>query len=611
MKMRLFYRHALALALASIILGAAVYAQPVDIPDSKLRAAIEDTLNIPPDAVITQEDMQRLVELGAYDRGIIDLTGLEHATRLRGLYLTANEIADLRPLAHLTALDYLNLSSNRIVDIGPLANLAHLTELHLYDNLIVDFAPLRNLSRLNWLDVRRNETIDHSPIDGMSIDTFLYDQVCDMPPLPLEPRLANRSFPSVFSAWGGIGWSPIRNQPHKTDWEQMSQHDLYFCCLIFNQEFFDTGNGWEIKGSLEHAIQLRDKFHALNPNMVFLVGVSLVWEAFDTFPADSPYWRRNEHGEIIPAFDSGLVDLRHPYIQQRALDKVRAVSKCGLYDGVFFDGWAEYGRQPGDIEAMIDILKGIRDNVRSDFLIMVNPNVNKIPRFAPYVNGIYMESQTPYGNMVDGGIDAVSAAFRDIEDTLKWAEANLLPPQINGLAGWGFPDETTDNAVNVPWARTLTALTLTLSDGYIFYVHPFKGKYKRYWYEFWDADLGRPVGEKGQLYQETEGLYIREFTNGWAVYNHSGSEQTIRLPELASGVASRLEGAVHTLPDLDGEMYLRVKPANPADVNRDGVVNLFDLTIVAQAIGTDGAGGDVNGDGVVNVFDLVVVANAF
>ena len=53
-----------------------------------------------------------------------------------------------------------------------------------------------------------------------------------------------------------------------------------------------------------------------------------------------------------------------------------------------------------------------------------------------------------------------------------------------------------------------------------------------------------------------------------------------------------------------------VKPANPADVNGDSVVNILDLTLVAQAIGTGGAHGDINGDGVVNVFDLVQVAGA-
>ena len=82
----------------------------------------------------------------------------------------------------------------------------------------------------------------------------------------------------------------------------------------------------------------------------------------------------------------------------------------------------------------------------------------------------------------------------------------------------------------------------------------------------------------------------------------------ITLPEEVQGVASGLVNVEHALPNLDGEMYLRVKSVNPADVNGDGVVNILDLVLVAQGIsGGDGAG-DVNGDGVVNVFDLVQVA---
>ena len=64
------------------------------------------------------------------------------------------------------------------------------------------------------------------------------------------------------------------------------------------------------------------------------------------------------------------------------------------------------------------------------------------------------------------------------------------------------------------------------------------------------------------------------------------------------------------MANLDGEMYLRVKPKNPADVNGDGMVNILDLVVVAQAISTGEGAGDVNGDGVVNVFDLVFVAGA-
>lgn len=48
----------------------------------------------------------------------------------------------------------------------------------------------------------------------------------------------------------------------------------------------------------------------------------------------------------------------------------------------------------------------------------------------------------------------------------------------------------------------------------------------------------------------------------------------------------------------------------PSDVNRDGVVDLFDLVLVGNALGSSGTGisADVNGDRLVDAFDLVTVA---
>lgn len=50
----------------------------------------------------------------------------------------------------------------------------------------------------------------------------------------------------------------------------------------------------------------------------------------------------------------------------------------------------------------------------------------------------------------------------------------------------------------------------------------------------------------------------------------------------------------------------------PGDVNRDGVVNVQDLVLIASYFGETGVNtADVNGDGVVNVQDLVWVASYF
>ena len=186
--------------------------------------------------------------------------------------------------------------------------------------------------------------------------------------------------------------------------------------------------------------------------------------------------------------------------------------------------------------------------------------------------------------------------------------------------------------------RLWTALSLTHSDGYVMFTmggsldHPphvleflpghadlhaqgirHTHQNQKYWYDFWDADLSRPVGgdeTKAQLYENREGLFIREFTNGWAVYNRSGSEQQIEFAETVSGWSSGVENQRrHTLADLDGEIYLKAEAPPTADVNTDGTVNILDLVIVANALGKSAP--DLNGDGVVNILDLVIVANNF
>ena len=56
-----------------------------------------------------------------------------------------------------------------------------------------------------------------------------------------------------------------------------------------------------------------------------------------------------------------------------------------------------------------------------------------------------------------------------------------------------------------------------------------------------------------------------------------------------------------------------VEPARPPwDVNKDGVINILDLTLVAANFGETGAiDADVNGDNVVNILDLPLVATHF
>ena len=550
-----------------------------------------------------------LEHLLIYQNPISDITPLVNLQKLKRLWAWNCQISDISTLKHLAGLTELNLAGNKIVDISPLFNLTLITRLFLNHNRIADIVPLASLTRLKWLEIQNNNIANHSPLDLLSLDHFLYDQECNMSPLPLEARLENKTYPSPYAAEWTYGLDP--------------RLDLVLGYILDDFGLRHLNDGLVV-GDMEFAIQKRDELMATNPNMALLVNISMRGENISTLGTDWPYWIRDGNGNIIPegTEGGGLMDFTHSFVQDMIVEQAIAVSKCGLFDGIVFDWWHETGAILADQNSGSEgyrgidaeqrardvILQRIRAESRPNFLIQVNSNRGKIPRTAPYINGLTMETGIPNWFTTD---DALNNALLETESALLWAEDNLREPRINGVAGEALYGQAEDSPNNRRWARVLLTLSLTHANGYAVY-QTHAGFGASAWIDLFDADLGRPVGPKATLYDEDiPGLYIRELTNGWAVYNHSGAAQVIRLPEEVQGVASGLVNVEHALPNLDGEMYLRVKPANPADVNGDGVVNILDLTLVARGFGTDEAGVDVNGDGVINVFDLVFVANEF
>ena len=637
------------------------------MPDPGLREAVREKLSIPADSPLILAYVQlHLTSLNAINKGIVDLTGLEHATDLQFLVLPNNEIQDLSPLSGLTGLVFLDLSGNQISDLSPLAGLENLEVLGLSGNQIVDVSPLAGLVNLKELWLVGNQIADLSPLAGLDnledlrvqgnadkvvftlplskLIQFGYDETCDLESPSISERIENREYPSIFSAFG-----PMLNLPSLSWRERLAYYDLHWSSLLFDMQWHPTPEGLRTFLHVESAKEERDEMLSLNPNMLFIVAMNYQAANPGDYPEDWPYWVRDESGNRIQDVEWGpfLIDFTYPEVQDLVVRRAIQFAKCGLFDGIHLDWWRDEWRGRKDApyyaydvsESAITMLRRIRegvDEVRDDFLIIANSNRTKIPRSAPYVNGMFMEtiSSPLFGYNHQG--------LAEIESTLLWGEQHLRAPQINCLEGWALPSEPLDSPKNQQWMRVFTTMSLTHSDSYVLYVagiafkdhtHAYEiweghsdehasGKdhnhiHQHYWYPFWDTSLGRPVGgneTKGQHYRDTEGLFIREFTNGWAVYNRSGKEQEIEFPETVSGVASGVEDkSSHVLPDLDGEIYLKsesgLETPPTADINGDGVVNIQDLVIVANALGK--AEPDLNGDGIVNIQDLVIVANAF
>ena len=665
----------LVFLVAAILFITQAHAQGAEIPDPNLREVIREALQLPDGQPVTQKDMEQLTHLDGVDRGIADLTGLEHATSLRDAGLRGNQIVnltplsglirleslsldgnpmdDISPLANLVNLKYLYLNGHRritdvsplakltqlkilsivgqaISDISPLANLINLTELFLRKNYITDISPLANLSSLRILTLNWNPIDDLTPLQGLNLVEFRYDEICDVPPvLPsVRERIENRSFPSVFQAW-----DDVVGLDHLT-WEQRNVlHDLHW------RSSFDHLIQWNLTsaeptrslatslaGPLDSAHKVRQRRLDQNPNMIFLGGFNIHDLAADgELPPDSDFWLRDADGEIVrKRSGTPLVNFLKSEVQDLFMKRIIALDRCGLYDGAMFDGFNHNGTgfvgrylypysDEEIIQAQVNIFREARKHIRDDFLILFNANRSKSTRFLEYINGTYMETGTDYM------YGYTHKGLAEIESTLLWSEENFRSPQINCLEGWGIPAEPPDSRENRRWMRVFTTMSLTHSDGYVMYNtgtgdvlvpghdYLWYAGHEHLWYPFWDANLGRPNGEKAQTYQNTEGLFIREFTNGWAVYNRSGKTQPITLPRASISVSSNKQDITHLLPDLDGEIYLR--KGKPFDLNRDGTVNVLDLILVSQQFGT--LHGDINGDGTTDLLDLTLVAQQF
>ena len=456
-------------------------------------------------------------------------------------------------------------------------------------------------------------------------------EVCEINRDSIVERLVSRSYPSVFGVWDHV-FDNI--PPSGSEWEWsyykkvLSYRDLVWQSSFRSLSFEKiTPEGPKlVDGEVEHVWYEKGQIQALNPDFIFLIPIYHYGARSEEYPEDWQYWLRDEDGNRIQdtPWEELLIDFTLPGAEDHFVQMAIAVAECGIFDGIFMDLWSERAEAapgPGGIahlyhgnrvEALVSLVKRIREAVGDDFLIVVNTRTERIPRSAPYVNGAFIETW-----------DAAYPRERliELEDALSWYEENLRYPQVNCLEVAINVSEPWDSPANRRLTRAATTLSLTHSNGYIL-IHGKPENFLSFWYPFFDAPLGSTLGgdeTKGVLYEtpkgeEIEGLFIREFTNGWAVYNRSGTAQEIELPQEVSGWNSGVEHQRrHTLADLDGEIYLKsesgLETSPTVDVNGDGVVNIQDLVIVANAFGE--AAPDVNGDGVVNIQDLVIVANAF
>lgn len=409
---------------------------------------------------------------------------------------------------------------------------------------------------------------------------FILDANANHPRLDtIRERLANRDFPSTFDAWGGLGWVHTYVEPGTmSDEEIIALADLQFTNKWGGVDWVPTLNG-ELRqiGDLDRGMLDQGIVHSYNPNMVFLKAINIRSDDGSYFPEDSPYWIRDPDGNRVLTYPNGnsyLLDYTHPDVQDFRIQQAVAVAESGLFDGIMYDWWK------GDGQALRgwyngkriyyrtyeeerigreNIIRGIRESVHPDFLILVNTNEHRlnVRHNYPYINGMYLETAP------NDGIGYSPGKIRYIEASLLWASQNMREPRINCLEARTTVDKSVANGPEVRrWMRLFTTMGLTHSNGFVLYA--ILPGHNHLWYDFWNAPLGDPISPIAQPLenQERYGCFIREYTNGWAVYNRSSVAQTVVLPEVTAAVSTGQYDYSHEVPSMDGEIFLRTHPTH-------------------------------------------------
>jgi hypothetical protein len=428
-----------------------------------------------------------------------------------------------------------------------------------------------------------------------------------------------RTYPSVFQAWNPVenlsGMTEVEALARhdlvfagpwvlRLLWASTSEQP--WSGLSTNLVGVDATRAVPVANGLEQARRRRAELRKLNPNLKLLCELRYRegfyarptdkpdLRAQDAFPPDSPFWLRDKQGQLCPGWGEDangdgtitrdevrfmLLDFRNPAFQALLAQKARAIQQTGLFDGIMLDWWNEddattghwpdwkgtYLTRDEERAARIAMLQAIRREVRDDFLILVNANSRTVPLSAPYVNGLFMEC---FKKKYDQGYtrDQIVA----MEKTLSWAERTLRQPHINCLEGWrvvtAYNGDRAQRVAersreeNRACMRLVTTLSLTHSDGYVLFgddnAMP-SPDHLHNWYDFWDADLGTPVGVAGAE-GRVPGLFVREYTGGWAVCNRSGKAQAVSVGVPTRAVSSGKVAPEHIVPDLDGEILLRM-----------------------------------------------------
>ena len=623
----------------------------VHIPDSNLRAAVAEALGKSANASITVEEMEELQRLEPRSRDIRDIAGLQFATNLTSIELTRTSVSDLSPVRGLINLEELVLTGNQVSDLSPLAGLINLELIKFSNNNVSDLSPVAALINLKSIKTWGNPVSNLSPMAGLTkleIGNICGGDISDLSPLGSLNVL--KELYLVNNRISGI--SPIARLTglNRLSLERNNVSDISPLAGLTNlkwlnlhaNKILDISALAELTNLTWLAVT-RNEISDISPLDGLRENIELGWW-------DNPAFS-NRGGPKIEApwlwvyLPNTTLDNDADLLSEASGGKITEVDVAthGAPEGgsVGDEVWTSHKLPSTGGENIENMLKrDLEVGVIYGTVSLKSPREQETTMFVGSSRGLKVWLN---GALIGSGKwwnDNYSAVFRV---TLRQGRNVLLVAlgigsyHSNGFIGF---EPGTEYAVEIPASVsyafsqtpvhigdtfTLDIRTDNVSDlaGWQFdiafdpaileAVDVIEG-------DFLKMDGGTTFFQSGRIDNaggKITGLIAGRISEGGV--SGSGSvlrarfkaksegETELTLQNFLFGSASKENISAAPL-----EIYVTVEERLlTGDVNRDGVVNIFDLISVAQQLGnrvSDDSQEDINGDGVVNIFDLTLVA---
>ena len=615
-----------------------------------------------------------LSRLFLWDNQISDLSPLAGLTELRELWTDGNPLSDISPVRGLANLTHLEISSNQVSDISPVRGLTNLIHLEFNATLVSDLSPVKGLISLIHLEFDDTPVVDLSPVKGLiNLDRLEFSQteVTDMSPLA---GMVNLKIIIVWGT-PISDLSPLAGLTglERLDICGAVLSDLSpLAGLAGLKELYLAGNGISDISPIARLTGLeRLSFHSNDISDISpLAGLTnLKWLGIDdnNISDFSPLARLRANTKIDwqgnPGFPTGGPKIEGPWLWafipdvrlDSGADLLAQASGGAVTEMVVSTQGATLGKSVGVEEWTADKLPPTGRNNLDDMLKRELPDgviYGTVSLYSPreQATTLYVGGEHGLKVWLNGAL--IHKDFRRLRNddysnflpvTLQQGKNVLLVAVVTRFrshdnnAFFGFEpgtEYTLGSGIGYAFSKT----PIHLGDTFTFDVRADNVTDLAGWQ--FDIAFDPTTLEAVDV---SEGDFLK--TDGGATFFQSGNIDNTagKITDLksallsdhgVSGRGSLLEVRFKAKSDGETEVALgnfqfgsftgENIPAGPhkitltveerlatGDVNRDGVVSILDLILVARQLGKSVPANspvDINGDGVVNIFDLTLVA---